>query len=129
MIQFDPIKTMNITEGENEITKNIDVATPMEMVKYFHQCDSQMYDGYLNYDSIKNQVILEKMLLLSQLMKKHYKTTEKNIFLCGSGTSGRIGYFCSKNYNSILKTQNFSYLIAGGDRALVKSQGMDSNLI
>jgi hypothetical protein len=37
-----------------------------------------------------------------------------------------MSYFCSENYNNILKRNNqeeiFTYLIAGGDKSLVKSQ-------
>ena len=57
----------------------------------------------------------------------HSKSPGQIIF-SGAGTSGRIGFACARNYNYILKrrlnvnAEIFTYLIAGGDKALLRSQ-------
>eukprot|EP01080_Neovahlkampfia_damariscottae_P009385 gene9385-1596_t len=119
----------NITESENEITKNIDIATPKEMIKYFKQVDSQIFQGFQLYQSLYDDEMLKKIMLLSKQFKQFYsKSKNSNIFFSGAGTSGRVSHFCSRSYNSFLKTNNFSYLIAGGDKALVKSQEQAEDL-
>jgi N-acetylmuramic acid 6-phosphate (MurNAc-6-P) etherase len=119
----------NITEGVNDITSNIDIASPSEMLKLFNQVDSQMFQGFQLYDSLFSESILTKLVLLSKQFQSLYKkSSNQNIFFAGAGTSGRLSHFCSNSYNKILKTENFSYLIAGGDKALIKSQELAEDL-
>jgi N-acetylmuramic acid 6-phosphate (MurNAc-6-P) etherase len=119
----------NITEGVNDITSNIDIDSPSEMLKLFNQVDSQMFQGFQLYDSLFSESILTKLVLLSKQFQSLYKkSSNQNIFFAGAGTSGRLSHFCSNSYNKILKTENFSYLIAGGDKALIKSQELAEDL-
>jgi N-acetylmuramic acid 6-phosphate (MurNAc-6-P) etherase len=119
----------NITEGVNDITSNIDIVSPRDMLKLLNQVDSQMFQGFQLHDSLYSESNLTKLVLLSKQFQLLYKkSSQENIFFAGAGTSGRLSHFCSNSYNKILKTKNFSYLIAGGDKALIKSQELAEDL-
>lgn len=123
---------MSLTEQPNELTLNIDIASPVGIVRHFRQVDSQLFCGYLDYDSvndllqIKNTTLVAKHFL--KFLRKFINGGNSQIIFSGSGTSGRLAYFCSRNYNKIVKqlfkkkSDLFSYLMAGGDKALIRAQ-------
>lgn len=116
---------INITEQSNEITKDIDVASIPEIIKMMRNSDSQLFSGYVNYNSIFD---FEKILLnLSKEFQARYKNENSSIFFTGAGTSGRLAHLCSRSYNKVLKCKKFEYIIAGTDKALVKSQELSED--
>ncbi len=120
-------KIISLTEQPNYLTMNIDIATPEEMVRLFRQVDSQMLNGYLEFEGMLDTNFLKRFEFAinscADIFKKYKKV---KIILSGAGTSGRIAAFVSKTFNRILKNKKnkpyFDYLIAGGNKALVKAQ-------
>ena len=55
-----------------------------------------------------------------------YLVSKNKVLLTGCGTSGRLAFFCSRQFNRVLCEMNlfpsFDYLMAGGDEALFVSQ-------
>ncbi|KAL9642716.1 hypothetical protein ABK040_009795 [Willaertia magna] len=125
-----------ITERSNVITKDIDIVNAEEMIRLLRQSDSQLFTGYDVYPSIFDK--LDDCVKISNTLKEIILSNQQVIF-SGCGTSGRLAYFCAKNYNYCLKQlfpnneslhSCFKYLIAGGVNALVTPQeGAEDNPI
>lgn len=116
---------MSITEQSNEITKDIDVSEIENIIKMMRNSDSQLFSGFQNFNTIFDfEDLLKKV---SKKFQNRYKTKNSCIYLSGAGTSGRLAHLCSRSYNKILNCKKFEYLIAGTDKALVKSQELSED--
>ena len=89
------------------------------------QVDAQLFSGWESFDSFESEIVQSNLLKFATAISSALKNNDK-IVLSGCGTSGRLGFFCSRAFNRILKSldQNpvFDYLMAGGDEALFVSQ-------
>lgn len=113
-----------ITELSNEMSMNIDISSPMEIIRILRACDSQIFSGWQNYPNIYDliptisNIITKSSNILSDC-------TNNRIILSGSGTSGRLGFIISRCFNEYLKSINkypcFDYCHAGYDPALLTS--------
>ncbi|KAL0237529.1 hypothetical protein PCE1_000925 [Barthelona sp. PCE] len=123
---------MNIplTERSNTITRDIDVDTSIGILKKLRQSDAQMFTGFESFDSLLDADFLNEMERLVGLVHTRGVSEEKPLLICfsGAGTSGRIAAMCSATFNDYLMEKGLSdyiictYLIAGGDCALIKAQ-------
>ncbi len=118
---------ISITETPNELTREIDCAEPLGIVRLLRQTDSQIYNGYLTYPGLCDREILDKLQnCIEQTSKILSARGKKVIVISGAGTSGRLAMFLARKFkrNSKLETLNSKlvYLIAGGDKALIAAQ-------
>ncbi|NLX20740.1 MAG: hypothetical protein GXY55_03585 [Phycisphaerae bacterium] len=116
----------SITESPNELTTDIDVASPEGIVRLLRASDAQIYNGYRDYPAVCDDEIVARIaqaiLWAAPLMGRR----DAAIVISGAGTSGRLAMFAARTFNRHLATRrqvpNFSYLIAGTDLALIKAQ-------
>ncbi len=115
----------SITEIPNELTSDIDLASPLGIVRQLRQSDGQIYNGYSTFPAISDQEILDRFETCVEMAADVLRSPEPaRIVLSGAGTSGRLGMFVSRAFNRILPKSKaiFRYLIAGGNLALIKAQ-------
>jgi N-acetylmuramic acid 6-phosphate (MurNAc-6-P) etherase len=116
---------VSITETSNEVTEEIDVCNPKEILRILRQCDQQIFSGWRQYPGIFDDEILAKVEFICQQVKEVIarESSKSAIVISGSGTSGRLAFFCCRQFNKLLQDFNkppiFHYLIAGGDRYIL----------
>ena len=115
-----------ITERENSLTKEIDVATPLEITRLLKQCDSQLFNGWADWPGLYHHETVEAMKAVSkEVLDVLHSPDESLVVFSGCGTSGRLGFLISRSFNDIARSQNlpplYEYQIAGGDLALFVS--------
>lgn len=121
-----------ITELPNEMSLNIDIASPTQIIRILRQCDSQIYGGWhehgniYDYTHVISVIVVHCMYYLQQNFNNKNTNKVNKIVLTGCGTSGRLGYLTARLFNEYLESINekacFDYCIAGGDKALLTSQ-------
>ncbi|MHC4444484.1 MAG: hypothetical protein ACYTF1_05565 [Planctomycetota bacterium] len=116
----------SITESPNELTKDIDIASPEEIVRLLRTTDGQIYNGYGRYPGLCDEGIVDKIVRVVNWAAPLVGHRDAMVILSGAGTSGRLAMFLSRTFNQFLtkrtKSANFRYLVAGGQRALIKAQ-------
>ena len=113
------MENVPISERSNTLTSKIDKSKPKEMLKYLRQSDSQIFCGYQNFPSLSDSHILKIMQRLVDLISNFLMNHDPNqvaIIFSGSGTSGRLSWFCSNQLNQLYKKNIFHYTISGGDK-------------
>ncbi|KAF0975178.1 hypothetical protein FDP41_005931 [Naegleria fowleri] len=128
-----------ITERSNPLTQDIDIASMDGMVRLLRTCDAQMFCGYETFPSCFDEPTIQALCKIAFRMKQCIEDWRSgapvsNVFMSGCGTSGRIAYFCARNYNYCIRKlfddngndgrniDCFQYIIAGGVNALVSPQ-------
>ncbi|MDK2970703.1 MAG: hypothetical protein PWP23_458 [Candidatus Sumerlaeota bacterium] len=116
-----------ITESSNELTRDLDISSPLEMARLMRQSDEQMFSGYRGFPGLLDDEIVGKMARLVGEAASAVEAGEHGaIFLSGAGTSGRFAQLLSRQFNRILRNAHlapvFRPLVAGGALALVKAQ-------
>ncbi|KAG2392732.1 hypothetical protein C9374_011457 [Naegleria lovaniensis] len=131
--------SQRITERSNSLTQDIDIASIDGMVRLLRTCDAQMFCGYETFPSSFDESTIQSLCKIALRMKQcieDWRSDESsapvsNVFMSGCGTSGRIAYFCARNYNYCIRKlfgkaddgkDCFQYIIAGGVNALVSPQ-------
>jgi len=115
----------SITELPNEITNDIDIADPHEMIDLLCQSDAQIFHGYKDFISMMDQEMLDKLDECISAAEELLSDPEDSVILMsGAGTSGRLAMFIARAFGRLFPENGnlFQYLIAGGDLALIKSQ-------
>ncbi len=116
----------SITETPNELTTDIDVASPEGIVRLLRASDSQIYNGYRTFPALCDDEIVAKMVRVVEWAVPLIGCEDAVIVISGAGTSGRLAMFVARAFNGLLaqhkRTPNFRYLMAGGDKALIKAQ-------
>ena len=119
-------KLMSITETPNELTDEIDIASPMGVIRMLRQADAQIFFGWRDYPGLMDQEILVKLERCILETAKVLRNENGKVIISGAGTSGRLAMFTSRKFNIIFKEFNqppmFDYVMAGGNKALIKSQ-------
>ncbi|EGC34796.1 hypothetical protein DICPUDRAFT_94700 [Dictyostelium purpureum] len=126
----------SITEKVNELSVDLDKVNSLGILRLLRQCDSQIFSGYLDYQSIVDKEIEEEVILLvERIVEQLNQGFSINVVSTGAGTSGRLAFFISRSFNKILKEKGyenqvkFNYLIAGGDLCLtVGMEGAEDNI-
>ena len=85
-------QSLSLTESPNELTFDIDLASPLELVRILRQVDAQIYNGYLRYPGIVDEEILLRM-------EKVIETVQE--ILRDGGTVGDLLAGCEKLWREI----------------------------
>ena len=116
----------SITESPNELTTDIDIATPLQIVRLLRAADAQIFAGYGGYAGLYDTETIAKLAKLAAVAARMLHTRRGAIVLSGAGTSGRLAMFIARTFNeklgADLATGPFRYTIAGGDAALITAQ-------
>ncbi|KAF5909628.1 glucokinase regulatory protein isoform X1, partial [Clarias magur] len=120
-----------VTEKSNPITRDIDRANSKEIVQMLQKCDTEIFErtshGNPMYQTLNSSPVNQTILDISKRVEVILKDPEDSlIVLSGCGTSGRVAFLLVTSFNRWLAShhqkQIYSYIIAGGDRALLTSQ-------
>ena len=117
-------QSSRVTERKNPLSRSLDGSLSAErFLKVLQACDSQIYSGFEDYNSIFDNGIIYQMLRVSEMIAQML-TNGGLVISMGCGTSGRIAYMVSKRYQDLLKNTNIDYICAAGDSALLLSDEM-----
>ncbi|MCJ8736753.1 hypothetical protein PDJAM_G00016030 [Pangasius djambal] len=120
-----------LTEKSNPITRDIDRASPKEIVELLQKCDAEIFErtsqGNPMYQTLNSSSVVQTIVDVSKRVEVILKDPEDSlIVLSGCGTSGRVAFLLATSLNRWLAShhqkQIYSYIIAGGDKALLTSQ-------
>lgn len=115
-----------ITESINPLTRNIDIADHVGIVRLLRQSDAQIFAGSDVWPCLLDEEIVEKIALTALRLSRHLKNPKSAVVISGAGTSGRIANLVSTQFNRYLREHNmpevFRPLIAGGAEALIQAQ-------
>ncbi|XP_068165636.1 glucokinase regulatory protein [Antennarius striatus] len=121
--------SLPVSEKSNPLTRNIDRALANHIVRMLQACDAQMFQEETGntYQKPLSELVVETLLEVSKRVEIFLKDPHDSlIVLSGCGTSGCIAFLIASSFNRKLQEQNhsmlYSYIIAGGDRALLFSQ-------
>lgn len=116
----------SITELPNELTADIDIASPLGIVRLLRASDAQMFAGYRGEPALVDDEIVERVVRAVDWARDMLGRRDAVVVLSGAGTSGRLAMFVARTFNRALvaagRTANVAYRIAGGDRALIRAQ-------
>ncbi|KAM9327905.1 glucokinase regulatory protein isoform 2-T2 [Pholidichthys leucotaenia] len=121
--------SLPVSEKSNPLTRDIDRASANQIVKMLQACDAQIFQertGPAYLGLLSNQII-KTIMEVSKRVELILKDPQDSlIVLSGCGTSGRLAFLITSGFNRALSEVNqssvYSYIIAGGDRALLSSQ-------
>ncbi|XP_039462210.1 glucokinase regulatory protein isoform X4 [Oreochromis aureus] len=121
--------SLPVSEKSNPLTRDIDQASAYSIVKMLQLCDSQMFQeeaGTAYQRLLSDQVVKTLMEVAKRVAVIIKDPQESCVVMSGCGTSGRLAFLISSGFNKALSQLNqskvYSYIIAGGDRALLSSQ-------
>ena len=125
-------KEVPITELSNELSYNIDTASPSDIVRILQSCDQQIFEGWHGSDGVQNVSVINKVDTISKKIREIVDDPiNGTVIITGCGTSGRLGFLTARTFNryltSVGKKPCFQYIIAGGDRALFTSQELEED--
>lgn len=120
------MKPPGITEMPNELTMDIDIAQPAEIVRMLAASERQIYRGWREFGGLRDEAIVAKIARAAEWVAPLLGREDAVIVIAGAGTSGRLAMLVARRFNDLLRRRrlcpNVSYLIAGGDRALIQAQ-------
>ncbi|XP_076156274.1 glucokinase regulatory protein [Alosa pseudoharengus] len=120
-----------VTEKSNPLSLDIDRAGPQQIVRVLQECDAEVFQGDLQPDAEFKRLYSESVIQILVDVADRVKTILREpddslIVLSGCGTSGRIAFLLANTFNRMLGRHQqkpvYSYIIAGGDKALLTSQ-------
>lgn len=126
-------QAQSITEMPNDLTRDIDIADAGGIVDLLCRTDAEMFHGWESYQGLAASEIRERIAEVIEHVEPLIRDGANGaIVISGAGTSGRLAMFAARTFNRLMadvgKSQVFRYLIAGGDRALIKAQeGAEDN--
>ncbi len=120
------MQKLSITEIPNELTTDIDVATPVGIVRLLRAADAQIYSGYRDYPALSDEEIVATIIQAVEWAAPVLGREDSVVIISGAGTSGRLAMFAARAFNRSLisrrRSPNVRYLIAGGNLALIAAQ-------
>ncbi|KAF7666587.1 hypothetical protein LDENG_00098930 [Lucifuga dentata] len=118
-----------VSEKSNPLTRDIDRAPANHIVRILQACDTQMFQEGTGsgYQRLWSDEVVKTMMEVAKRVELILKDPQDSIVvLSGCGTSGRLAFLIASAFNRALREQKqnsvYSYIIAGGDRALLSSQ-------
>ena len=135
-----------VTERSNDITADLDrvaARSTADLVSLLHKVDQQLFHGWVSNDmpelsvphGLDAQDIVTSVKALAARVASMCVAAASSsppghllVVLSGAGTSGRIAYLCSHNFQKAIDEAivgrtttriSFRYLIAGGDKAIM----------
>lgn len=117
----------SITELPNELTNDIDVVGAEGIVRLLRQADAQIFNGWRENAGLYDDAILFTLMRLIGVVGEALRAPERTaIVMSGAGTSGRLAFFVAREFNKVMRgkgqSECFHYLMAGGDKALIRAQ-------
>jgi len=117
----------SITELPNELSRDIDLASPGGIVKLLRQSDAQIAVGYSTYPALLDPEMLDRIeACIEALVDVLRSKGKRRVIISGAGTSGRLATVVCREFNRHLKAHGqepvFSHLMAGGSPALIKAK-------
>lgn len=122
--------SLPVTEKCNPISRDIDRVNGKQMVQILRKCDAEIFEKK-NHDPFHQRLysspVIQTMVDVAKRVEMMLRDPEESlIVLSGCGTSGRIAFLLVTSFNEMVKAQKqkqiCSYIIAGGDRAMLTSQ-------
>lgn len=123
--------SLPITEKSNPITKDLDRVDPVQMVQLLRDCDAEIFQEedptLVNYKRLYSESVLRTVFDIAKKVQDVLKDPEDGlIVLSGCGSSGRLALLLANSFNKLLKGLHrapcYTYIISGGDKALLTSQ-------
>ncbi|XP_071320900.1 glucokinase regulatory protein isoform X2 [Trachinotus anak] len=122
--------TLPVSEKSNPLTRNIDRASANCIVRTLQACDAQMFQEEPTYQvqRVLSDQVVKTVMEVAKRVELILKQDPQDslVVLSGCGTSGRLAFLMASGFNRELRKLNhssvYSYIIAGGDRALLSSQ-------
>ncbi|XP_029369300.1 glucokinase regulatory protein [Echeneis naucrates] len=123
--------TLPVSEKSNPLTHNIDQASAACIVRMLQACDAQMFQAETGetyqVPRLQSDAVVKTVMEVAKRVELILKDPlDKLVVLSGCGTSGRLAFLMASSFNRELKKLNqslvYSYIIAGGDKALFSSQ-------
>ncbi|XP_041637982.1 glucokinase regulatory protein isoform X2 [Cheilinus undulatus] len=118
-----------VSEKSNPLTRDIDRASSTNIVRMLQACDAQMFqeDSAATYQRLLSKQVVEACMEVAKKLELILKDPQDSlVVLSGCGTSGRLAFLITTGFDKALRELNqsslYSYIIAGGDRALLSSQ-------
>ncbi|XP_029931104.1 glucokinase regulatory protein [Myripristis murdjan] len=118
-----------VSEKSNPLTRDVDRASANQIVRLLKACDAQMFqaEAGTSYQRLFSDAVVKTMTDVAKRVELILKDPEDSmVVLSGCGTSGRLAFLIATGFNRALKELSqsplYSYIIAGGDRALLSSQ-------
>ncbi len=116
----------SITEATNCLTPEIDVASPIEIVRLLRSTDAQIFGGFGGHEGLADPELQETIAELGDIAARILQKPNGRVVLSGAGTSGRLAMFAARTFNRVFATPEnpkpFRYTIAGTDLALIAAQ-------
>ena len=116
---------MRPTEAHNHLSENIDVQSADGIVDILSRVDAELFTGWEGCESFSTLRVQTNITKFASAIVNAIESKSK-VVLTGCGTSGRLAFFCSRQFNRALRELQlpavFDYLMAGGDEALFVSQ-------
>ncbi|XP_070786951.1 glucokinase regulatory protein [Enoplosus armatus] len=123
--------SLPVSEKSNPLTRDIDRVSASCIVRMLQACDAQMFqeETGATYQRLSSERVVETLMEVAKRVERILKVSDPQdslVVLSGCGTSGRLAFLISSCFNRVLRELNqslvYSYIIAGGDRALLSSQ-------
>lgn len=122
-----PANLISITETPNELTRDIDLASPAGIVQLFRQSDAQIATGYSTYPALMDPEILDSLARCIEMLAEMLQSGRSHrVVISGAGTSGRLAMVISREFNRYLSSAGrepvFRHLMAGHNPALIQAR-------
>ncbi|CAJ1087053.1 glucokinase regulatory protein [Xyrichtys novacula] len=121
--------SLPVSEKSNPLTRDIDRASASHIVRILQATDAQMFqeDTGATYKRLVSKQVVETLMEVAEKVELILKDPRDSlVVLSGCGTSGRLAFLITSDFNKALRELNqspvYRYIIAGGDRALLSSQ-------
>ncbi|XP_030265259.1 glucokinase regulatory protein isoform X2 [Sparus aurata] len=121
--------SLPISEKSNPLTRDIDRASATCIVRMLQASDAQMFQEGTGttYKRLLSEQVVETLMEVAKRVELILEDPQDSlVVLSGCGTSGRIAFLMASSFNRALRELNkspvYSYIIAGGDKALLSSQ-------
>ncbi|XP_070711932.1 glucokinase regulatory protein [Pempheris klunzingeri] len=121
--------SLPVSEKSNPLTRDIDCTSASRIVRMLQACDTQMFqeETGATYQRLLSEQVIETLMEVAKRVELILKDPQDSlVVLSGCGTSGRLAFLVTSGFNRMLRELNhssvYSYIIAGGDKALLTSQ-------
>ncbi|XP_058478160.1 glucokinase regulatory protein [Solea solea] len=118
-----------VSEKSNPLTRHIDRAPARSIVRMLQACDAQMFQEETGgaYQRLLSEQVVKTVMEVAKRVEVILRDPQDSlVVLSGCGTSGRLAFLAASGFNRELKklkhTLIYTYIIAGGDRALFSSE-------
>lgn len=96
-------------------------------MRLLRQTDAQIFNGWREHAGLYDESNLRTLERLIAVVSEALRAPEKTaIVMSGAGTSGRLAFFVAREFNKAMRAMGrakcFHYLMAGGDKALIRAQ-------